>query len=74
LYSTDIKLDRRFLDDAPFSKFYLDIDNDSPGRVGQFVGYFIVKSFMKKNKVSLQEMIKMDNDDLFKKSKYKPRK
>jgi gliding motility-associated lipoprotein GldB len=32
LYSTDNKLPNRFITDAPFSKFYLELDNDSPGR------------------------------------------
>ena len=25
---------QRFIDPAPFSKFYLEIDNQSPGRIG----------------------------------------
>lgn len=32
LFSTDSKLARRFLDPAPFSKFGLELDNESPGR------------------------------------------
>jgi uncharacterized protein YjaZ len=59
---------------APFSKFYLEIDNESPGRVGQWIGWQIVRSFMQNNKVSMQEMIKMDAKELFEKSKYKPKK
>ena len=34
LYKTDPSLTQRFIDPAPFSKFYLEIDNQSPGRVG----------------------------------------
>jgi energy-coupling factor transporter ATP-binding protein EcfA2 len=74
LYSTDSKLPNRFTNMAPFSKFYLEIDNESPGRVGQWIGWQIVRSFMQNNKVSMQEMIKMDAKELFKKSKYKPKK
>ncbi|MBC7641481.1 MAG: gliding motility lipoprotein GldB, partial [Flavobacterium sp.] len=33
LYDTDPKLPNRFINPAPFSKFYLEIDNQSPGRV-----------------------------------------
>jgi uncharacterized protein YjaZ len=74
LYSTDSKLPNRFTNLAPFSKFYLEIDNESPGRVGQWIGWQIVRSFMQNNKVSMQEMIKMDAKELFEKSKYKPKK
>lgn len=74
LYSTDSKLPNRFTNEAPFSKFYLEIDNDSPGRVGQWIGWQIVRSFMQNNDISLQNMLKMDNKELFEKSKYKPKK
>lgn len=74
LFSTDIKLNKRFLETAPFSKFYMEQDNLSPGRVGVWMGWQIVRSYMKHNDVSLQELIKINELDLFKKSKYKPRK
>lgn len=74
LFSTDTKLNKRFLDNAPFSKFYLETDNQSPGRIGVWLGWQIVKSFMHNNDVSLQELLMIDSEDLFKKSKYKPKK
>ena len=74
LYSTDSKLPNRFINLAPFSKFYLEIDNESPGRVGQWTGWQIVRSFMQNNEVSLQDMLKMSSKELFEKSKYKPKK
>ena len=74
LYSTDSKLPNRFTNLAPFSKFYLEIDNESPGRVGQWIGWQIVRSFMQNNEVSMQDMLKMDAKELFEKSKYKPKK
>lgn len=73
LYSTDSKLDQRFLNLAPFSKFYLQLDNESPGQIGIWVGAQIVRSFMKKNDVSLSTLFAMDTQEIFKKSKYKPR-
>nr|WP_317045858.1 gliding motility lipoprotein GldB [Flavobacterium pallidum] len=73
LYSTDIKLLSRFINLAPFSKFYLEIDNESPGRIGNWVGWQIVRSFMKNNPdVTLQKMLMMDATEIFNKSKYKP--
>lgn len=75
LYNSDPKLPNRFINLAPFSKFYLEIDNESPGRVGQWIGWQIVRSFMKNNeKVTVQELLKMEYKDIFDRSKYKPKK
>jgi gliding motility-associated lipoprotein GldB len=74
LYSNEQKLNNRFINPAPFSKFYLEIDNESPGRVGTWIGWQIVRSFMKNNDISIREMLKMDSKELFEKSKYKPKK
>ena len=75
LYSTDAELDRRFLDPAPFSKFRLELDSESPGRLGRYVGWQIVKAFMDKNpNVTLTELLDIPADDIFKKSNYKPKK
>lgn len=74
LYDTDQKLVPRFINPAPFSKFYLEIDNDTPGRVGAWLGWQIVRSYMENNKTSLQDMLKMDAKTIFENSKYKPKK
>lgn len=75
LFSSDGKLASRYLNLAPFSKFYLEIDNESPGRIGQWIGWQIVRSFVENNpEVKLQDMLKMDGKELFEKSKYKPKK
>lgn len=74
LYSVDPKLTTRFIAPAPFSKFYLEIDNDSPGRVGAWLGWQIVRSYMKNNNVTLPELLKTDVKEIFEKSKYKPKK
>lgn len=75
LFSTDSRLSNRFINMAPFSKFYLEIDNDTPGRVGQWVGWQIVRSFMENNpKISVRELLTMDSKEIFEKSKYKPKK
>lgn len=74
LYNTDKSLSNRFIADAPFSKFYLEIDNQSPGMLGKYIGWQIVRSFMKKNDVSLRELCSISGEELFNKSKYKPAK
>ena len=74
LYNTDSKLIRRFLDPSPFSKFYLEIDNQSPGKIGRWIGWQIVKSFMKKNpEVKIEDLILKSSQELFIKSGYKPK-
>ena len=74
LYDTDPKLANRFINPAPLSKFYLEIDNQSPGRVGAWIGWLIVKSFAENNELSLQDLLKLDAKELFEKSNYKPKK
>nr|WP_316932902.1 gliding motility lipoprotein GldB [Zobellia galactanivorans] len=74
LYSTDNKLGPRFLDLAPFSKFGLELDNESPGRIGRFIGWQIVRAFMDRNELSLQQMLNLPAEEIFKKSNYKPKK
>ena len=74
LYSTDTSLNKRFLDNGPFSKFYLSQDNLSPGRVGSWLGLQIVRSYMIHNGVSLQELLNTSTSEIYKKSKYKPKK
>lgn len=74
LFSTDTKLNKRFLENAPFSKFYMEQDHLSPGKIGVWIGWQIVHSFMQNNDVSLQELLKTDEATIFKKSKYKPKK
>lgn len=74
LYSTDHDLPSRFIADAPFSKFYLDLDNQSPGRIGQYMGWQIVRAYMKKNDVSMMDMLQKDALEIFKNSNFKPKK
>ena len=74
LYSTDSELDARFLLPAPFSKFRLDLDNESPDRLGRYIGWQIVRAFMDRNNVSLQQLFNLSAEEIFKKSNYKPKK
>lgn len=74
LYSTERDLAPRFLNPAPFSKFYLEIDNESPGQLGRYIGWQIVRSYMEKNDVTPQELLSKNSKEIFEKSKYKPKK
>ena len=74
LYSTNPKLPARFINKAPFSKFYLEIDNESPGMIGRYLGWQIVRAYMKNNSVSIQKMLQEKPETIFNNSKYKPKK
>ncbi|SFU49592.1 gliding motility-associated lipoprotein GldB [Pustulibacterium marinum] len=74
LYDTSPKTLERFIYNAPFSKFYLPVDNESPGRLGVFIGAQIVSSYMQNNDVSLQQMLNTSSEEIFKNAQYKPKK
>ena len=75
LYKTDPEWVQRFLEPAPFSKFYLQLDNESPGRVGRWIGWQIVRSFVNQNpEISVEELLRMPAQKLFNLSKYKPKR
>lgn len=72
LYSTDARLQNRFIRPAPFSKFYLELDRKTPGGIGKYIGLQIVRSFMENNAVTLDEMLTLPADEIFKNSNYRP--
>ena len=74
LFSTKNDLKSRFILFAPFSKFNLDIDKQSPGSIGKWLGYKIVNSYMKNNNVDVKSLLNEDYYEIFIKSKYKPKK
>jgi hypothetical protein len=68
VYSTDIKVLLRFFEESPTT---VGIEG-SPGRVGQFMGWMMVKQFMEKNpEVTVAELIAETNESKFLKT-YKP--
>lgn len=73
LHTMDVYQVRKYLGDAPFISGFPD---GSPGRVGQWMGYQIVKAYMKQQKEpSLIELMKQQNADLIlQESNYKPRR
>ena len=74
LYSTDQGLDPRFLDPAPFSKFRLELDQESPGRLGRYMGWMIVRAFAERSELTPAELIALPAEEIFKNSRYKPKK
>jgi gliding motility-associated lipoprotein GldB len=74
IFNTDTDLNSRFLYPAPFSKFYLELDAESPARLGQFIGWQMIRQYMDKNEVSVQEMLATNAETIFNKANYKPKK
>ncbi|MCK0206075.1 gliding motility protein GldB-related protein [Ornithobacterium rhinotracheale] len=48
-FDEDKKLSERFIDPAPFSKFFTDADNETPGRVGAWMGLQICQAYLKQD-------------------------
>lgn len=74
IFNTDSDLYSRFLYPAPFSKFYLELDAESPAKLGQFIGWQMIRQYMDKNEVSVQEMLDTKAETIFNKANYKPKK
>lgn len=74
LFSTNTDLINRFISPAPFSKFYLNIDIDSPGQIGQWLGLQIVNAYQKRARKTIDELLDTPARELFENSKYKPRR
>lgn len=74
LFDSDTQLYSRFLYPAPFSKFNLELDNESPALLGQYIGWQIVRDYMKKNNVTVEELMKANAETIFNKANYKPRR
>ena len=74
LFDSDNDLESRFINDSPFSRFYLQIDNESSEMIGKYIGWQIVKSYMKNNNTSLNDMLTKSPLDIYNNSKYKPQK
>ncbi len=59
LFSTELHVKRRYIKDAPYTA---DFSADSPGRTGIWMGWQIVRSYMKKHpEITLEAL--MDNDN-----------
>ncbi len=71
LYNTDPNVTRDYMNDAPNTTA---LGEESPGNIGQFVGFQIVKKWMEKNKeVSPAVLMKTPAKQIFEEAKYKPR-
>ena len=71
LFSTDVQLISKYMNDAPFTA---PVSQESPGRLGTWIGWQIVESYMNKNtNISLTELMDENNyQKMLENSGYKP--
>lgn len=70
LFSTDYMTISKYLEDAPYTAT---ISTESPGRLGAWVGWQIVKAYAENTGVGLDSIIKESNmQHILKQSKYNP--
>lgn len=74
LYSSEPDWVRRLVEPAPFSKFYLSFDSQTPGQMGRWVGYRIVSRLMVRKGAPDLKALMADDDSrqLLKRANYRP--
>ncbi len=72
LFTTDYMIQKRFLDDGPFTVVFT---KESPSRVGQWVGFKIVESYMQNNPEKTLEDLFMitSSQEIMSNAKYNPK-
>ena len=70
LYSSDAKSMSMFMVDGPFTSSF---SQDSPARTGVWMGWKIVRAYMKNNKITTEQLLRNGNArEILEKSGYKP--
>ena len=70
MFTNEVAIIKDYMNDAPNTAA---LGEESPGYIGQFVGWQIVKKWMSKNeKTTLQQLMSKSPKEIFEESKYKP--
>lgn len=69
LFSTDYMIINRYIEEAPLTTT---ISPESPGQVGSWLGWQIVKQYMEKTKKTIADLVDADAQTVLKESKYNP--
>jgi hypothetical protein len=70
LQSSDYNLIRNYIGESPKTQ---ELGDESPGNIGSFVGWQIVKKYMSKNaKIKLSQLMTTDAEEILSEAKYKP--
>ena len=72
LFNTSNILVERFINFGPYSKFGVSTDYESSPMIGKWIGYKIVKSYLKSNNKTIEEILNMNEYELYLNSNYKP--
>jgi len=74
LFSTDMMVRQRLAEAAPFSKLGTAMDAEIPGRVGQFIGYRMMRSYASKHpNLTLRNLLNIrDARKILRDAQYKP--
>jgi hypothetical protein len=70
LFEIDPALIKNYINEAPSTQ---GMPDESPGNIGAYLGWQIVKAYTKKKNVSPEVLMKTQNRELFNQSGYKPR-
>jgi uncharacterized protein YjaZ len=73
LYKNDFMMFKKLFGDGPFTR---EFSEEAPARLGEFIGWQIVKAFMERNsEVKLNELVQLtDYQRILTDSRYKPKK
>jgi hypothetical protein len=70
LQTIDNNIIKNYIGESPKTQ---ELGDASPGNIGSFAGWQIVKKYMSKNpEITLQKLMATDNDVIFQEAKYKP--
>lgn len=70
LFSTDAMVVTKYMEEAPFTSYF---GQKSPSRIGRYMGYCIVQSYLKKHNVSaFTLLLKFDAQKILSESGYRP--
>jgi hypothetical protein len=71
LLNTDPSIQKNYIGEAPNTP---ELGEGSPGSIGYFIGWQIVKKFMEKNdQLSLTQLLQTSSKKIFEESKYRPK-
>lgn len=73
LYTVDKERIQTYIGEAPFTQ-NMETSNSSPGNIGQWVGWQIVKKFAEKNQgLKIQQVLATPAKKIFQEAKYRPK-
>jgi hypothetical protein len=73
LYTIDVERIQNYIGESPFTQ-NMEASNSSPGNIGQWVGWQIVKKFEEKNSgLTVQQVLATPAAKIFQEAKYRPK-